>query len=74
MKTIETLEYTMERARLRLDSTVTSMATIYPQTLLLDAKDIDSSRYRRLEHEIQEEVTELADVLYAMDEVYSADV
>lgn len=69
--TIESLENTMERARLRLENTITAMATIYPQTLLLGAKDIDSSRYRRLQADIANEVDELADVLYAMDEVYS---
>ncbi|MGB1253243.1 MAG: hypothetical protein ACPG8W_21705, partial [Candidatus Promineifilaceae bacterium] len=42
---IESLENTMERARLRLENTITAMATIYSQTLLLSAKDIDSSRY-----------------------------
>ena len=70
-ETIESLENTMERARLRLENTITAMATIYSQTLLLGAKDIDSSRYRRLQQEIATEVDELADVLYAMDEVYS---
>lgn len=71
MDAIEALHNTMSRAELRVDNTVAAMGTIYPQTLLLGAKDIDSSRYKRLQHEIQEEVSELEDVLYAMDEVYS---
>lgn len=71
METIESLETTMERAKLRLENTLTAMGTIHSQTLLLGAKDIDSSRYRRLQQDIAEEVEGLADVLYAMDEVYS---
>ena len=71
IQTIESLDTTMERAKLRLENTLTAMGTIHSQTLLLDAKDIDSSRYRRLQQDIANEVEELSDVLYAMDEVYS---
>lgn len=71
IETIKSLNSTMKRAQLRLENTLTAMGTIYPQTLLLDAKDIDSGRYRRLQQDIKDEVDELADVLYAMDEVYS---
>lgn len=71
INTIEALENTMERAKLRLENTLIAMGTIHSQTLLLGAKDIDSSRYRRLQQDIADEVEELADVLYAMDEVYS---
>lgn len=71
--TIEELENAMERARLRLENTVTSMSTIYTQVTLMGAKDIDSGRSRRLRQEIAEEVTELEDVLLAMDEVYATE-
>lgn len=71
LSTTDSLHTTMHRAELRLEDTITAMATIYPQTMLLDAKDIDSSRFRRLQQEIAEEVTELADVLHAMDDVYA---
>jgi hypothetical protein len=71
LDTIEQLENAMERARLRLENTLTAMSTIYTQTMLVGAKDIDSGRARRLRDEIAEEVNELADVLTAMDEVYS---
>jgi hypothetical protein len=49
----------MERARLRLENTLTAMSTIYTQTMLVGAKDIDSGRARRLRDEIAEEVNEL---------------
>lgn len=73
LETIEELENAMERARLRLENTVTAMSTIYTQVTLMGAKDIDSGRSRRLRQEIAEEVTELEDVLLAMDEVYSTE-
>lgn len=71
LDTIEELENAMERARLRLENTLTAMSTIYTQTMLVGAKDIDSGRARRLRDDIAEEVNELADVLVSMDEVYS---
>jgi archaellum component FlaC len=71
--TIEELQNAMERARLRLENTVTAMSTIYTQVTLMGAKDIDSGRSRRLREEIAEEVVELEDVLLAMDEVYAAE-
>jgi hypothetical protein len=63
----------MERARLRLENTLTAMGTIYTQTMLVGAKDIDSGRAKRLREEIGEEVNELGDVLSAMDEVYKTE-
>lgn len=73
LEAIQQLENAMERARLRLESTITAMGTIYTQTMLVGAKDIDSGRAKRLRLEIDEEVNELGDVLSAMDEVYAAE-
>lgn len=73
LEAIVQLEASMERARLRLENTITAMGTIYTQTMLVGAKDIDSGRARRLRQEIGEEVNELGDVLSAMDEVYAAE-
>jgi hypothetical protein len=73
LNTIEQLENAIERARLRLENTVTAMSTLYTQTMLVGAKDIDSGRAKRLRQEIADEVTELSDVLAAMDEVYEAE-
>ncbi len=72
IETIDSLENTMKRARLQLENTLSALGTIYSQTMLVDAKDIDSGRARRLQHEIAEEVHELSDLLHAMDEVYVA--
>lgn len=74
IKTLETLENTIERAELQLENSLTHLGTIYSQTMLVDAKDIDSGRAKRLRQEIDEEVTELNDVLLAMDEVNSTEI
>lgn len=73
LDTVIQLEDAMERARLRLENTIIAMGTIYTQTTLVGAKDIDSGRAKRLRDDIAEEVSELADVLTAMDEVYSVE-
>lgn len=71
--TLETLDNTIQRAELQLENSLTHLGTIYSQTMLVDAKDIDSGRAKRLRHEIEEEVTEINDVLLAMDEVQSVE-
>ncbi|MBE2198181.1 MAG: hypothetical protein IAE79_06185 [Anaerolinea sp.] len=71
--TLERLENTIQRAELQLENTLISLRTIYSQSMLVEAKDIDNVRARRLRHEITEEVKELNDVLVAMDEVYTSD-
>ena len=70
---LNSVENTMQRAELQLENSLAHLGTIYSQALLVDAKDIDSSRARRLRQEIDEEVIELNDVLLAMDEVYAQD-
>ena len=72
IETIDALENTMERARLQLETTLSSLGTIYSQTMLVGAKDIDSDRAKRLRQEIVDEVQGLDDVLLAMDEVYAS--
>jgi chromosome segregation ATPase len=69
--TIESLHSTMGRARLQLENTLSALGTLYSQTMLVGARDIDSGRARRLRQEIAEEVEELNDVLLAMDELYA---
>jgi hypothetical protein len=70
IETIDMLRQTMSRARLQLENTLSALGTIYSQTMLMGAKDIDSGRARRLRQEITEEVEELGDVLLAMEDVY----
>jgi hypothetical protein len=72
IETIETLESTMDRAQLQLESTLTALGTIYSQTMLVGAKDIDSGRAKRLQQDINDEVQEIDNILLAMDEVYAS--
>ncbi len=71
IETIETLENTMDRAQLQLESTLTALGTIYSQTMLVGAKDIDSGRAKRLQQDINDQVQEIDNILLAMDEVYA---
>jgi hypothetical protein len=72
LETIETYDKTMERAQLQLETTLSSLGTIYSQTMLVGAKDIDSGRAKRLRQNIAEEVQELDNILISMDEVYAS--
>jgi hypothetical protein len=67
---LEQLEGGVQRAELQLEHTLTAMGTIYSQLLLVNTKDVDSSRVRRLREDMADEVRDLQDVLDSMDEVY----
>ena len=62
----------MKRADIQLDNTLAALGTVYAQMQVIDTKDLDSTRARRLQEEIHDEVAELQDTILAMDEVYSA--
>ena len=72
LATLEKLSDTIRRAELQLETSHAQLATIYSQTMLVDAKDIDSGQARRLRLEISGEVDEIQDILLAMDEVYAS--
>lgn len=68
---LEATASSVKRADIQLDSTLSSLGTIYAQMSLLGAKDVDSGRAQRLREEIQDEVLSLQDTIAAMDEVQS---
>ena len=68
---LQRLENTMEKAEFQLESTLTSLGTVYSQMRNIDAKDVDSGRAARLSQDIADEVAELEDIELAMDEVYA---
>jgi hypothetical protein len=70
LSSLQNLQSTIERGKLQMDATLSSMGTIYSQLLLMDAKDIDSGRAQRLHDDISEQVQSLHEVVAAMDEVY----
>jgi len=59
----------VKRAEIQLESTLSSLGTIYAQMSLLGTKEVDSSRAQRLRLEIQDEVSGLQDTLEALNEV-----
>jgi predicted RNase H-like nuclease (RuvC/YqgF family) len=61
----------VRRAEIQLESTLSSLGTVYAQMSLLGTKEVDSSRAQRLRLEIKDEVAGLQDTLDAMDEVQS---
>jgi len=65
------LDNTMERAELQLENTLTALGTVYSQMMLVDARDVDSSKAQRLRDNIAEQVNSLQDVITSMNEVYS---
>ena len=67
---LERLDNSMQRAELQLESTLSALGTVHSQTLLVEAKDVDSGRAKRLRQDIADQVTGLEDLLTAMDEVY----
>lgn len=70
LRTLQSLEDQMEKANYQLDSTISSLGTIYSQLLLVGSKDESGSRVARLQDEISEQVHRLEDLSEAMDEVY----
>jgi hypothetical protein len=69
LNNLEATANSVKRADIQLDSTLSSLGTIYAQMSLLGTKEVDSARAQRLREEIKEEVSGLQDTLSAMDEV-----
>jgi len=69
LQNLETTANSVKRAEIQLDSTLSSLGTVYAQMSLLGTKEVDSSRAQRLRNEIADEVAGLQDTIAAMDEV-----
>jgi hypothetical protein len=72
LHTLETLANNIEKATYQLDSTISSLGTIYSQLLLVGTKDESGTKITRLQEEISEQVYQLEDITEAMDEVYQS--
>ena len=72
LQTLKNLENNMEKANYQLDSTISSLGTVYSQLLLVGSKDESGGRLSRLQEEVSEQVHQLEDLTEAMDEVYSS--
>jgi len=69
MSNLDTTANSIKRAEIQLDSTLSSLGTVYAQMSLLGSKEVDSARAQRLRSEIADEVTGLQDTIASMDEV-----
>lgn len=69
LQNLEATVNSVRRAEIQLESTLSSLGTVYAQMSLLGTKEVDSSRAQRLRLEIQDEVSSLQDTIEAMDEV-----
>ncbi len=58
-----------KRAEIQLNSTLSSLGTVFAQMSVLGTREVDSSRAQRLRLEIRDEVDSLQDTIHAMDEV-----
>jgi hypothetical protein len=58
-----------KRAEIQLQTTLTSLGTIYTQMSVLGTKEVDSARAQRLREDIKDEVHGLQDTIEAMEEV-----
>ena len=72
LATLNSLDTAMDRAELQLENTLTALGTIYSQVLLLDARDVDSTKTQRLRESIAGQVASLQDIQSSLDEVYEA--
>jgi hypothetical protein len=60
----------LHRTELEIEETLANIGAIYSQLQMLEFKEIDNSRAKRLSADIDEQAARLGDLLAAMDEVY----
>jgi hypothetical protein len=60
-----------KRAEIQLESTLSSLGTVYAQMSLLGTKQVDGGGAQRIREGIQDEVASLQDTIEAMDDVQS---
>ena len=73
LESMEALDARMKQAELRLEESLTSLATVYNQMQLVSAQDVDSGRSERLRQDINEQVNRLDDLVTSLNEVYDYD-
>jgi hypothetical protein len=69
LENLESTTNSVKRAEIQLDSTLSSLGTVYAQMSALGTKEVDSARAQRLRNDIKDEVNGLQDTIAALDEV-----
>lgn len=67
---LDALTTLMRRTEFEIEETLAEMGSIYSQLQIMDAREIDRDRVRRLSADVEEQAHRLNDLLEAMDEVY----
>ena len=73
LESMQALDARMKQAELRLEESLTSLATVYNQMQLISAQDVDSGRSERLRQDINDQVSRLDDLVTSLNEVYDYD-
>jgi hypothetical protein len=60
----------MKQAELKLEQSLTALATVYNQLQLIAAQDVDSNRSDHLHADIKEQIERLNDLISSINEVY----
>jgi hypothetical protein len=66
---LEATKNSIKRAEIQLESSLSSLGTMYAQMSLLGSKEVDSSNWQRRRLEMRDEIDSLQDTIEAMDEV-----
>jgi hypothetical protein len=67
---LKTIESNAKRTEIRMDNSVAQLSTFFAQMQLLNSRELDSGRARRLREDIREEIAQLNDVVSSMREVF----
>jgi hypothetical protein len=70
---LRSLDTRMKQAELKLEQSLTALATVYNQLQLIAAQDVDSSRSDHLHADIREQIERLNDLISSINEVYDYD-
>jgi len=67
LDSIQQLQNTMQSADLKLEHSLSALSTLHSQTLLMAVKTVENTQVQALQREVDSEISELNDVLQAMD-------
>lgn len=70
LQTAQALKEKMQAASMQLEQSLDSMATIYTQLKLLETRDLDSVNTQAIDHDIDEQVNRMGDLIDGLQKAY----
>jgi len=70
MQTSEELKEKMQAAGMQLEQSLDAMGTIYTQLKLLETRDLDSVNTQAIDHDIDEQVSRMGDLIDGLQKAY----